>query len=90
MNSLRWYLDLLLDVRTLGDAVAVPKIAIWEAQKWLANLLVDHTRFGEIVAGEVMFRYHAHRAAELGSDCYCVWHSCDMKDCPDDGAHGDD
>lgn len=90
MNSPRWYLDLLLDIRTLGDAVAVPKIIGGDVRRWFANLLIDHTKFGGVVAGEVMQRYHLRRMEELGSSCYCIWHSCDVKDCPDDGSHPDD
>lgn len=90
MNSLLWYINLCLDVRTLDDAIAVPKIVVHDIRTAIAQLLLDHTgKFGSAIQVESMRRWHFARAEAIGANCYCVHHACDSKLCPSDGVHDD-
>lgn len=91
MNSLRWYIALCLDVRTLADAIAVPKIIMGDIRTAIAQVLLDHTgKFGNAMQVESMRRWHFARAEAMGAINYCVWHACDSTKCPNDGVHTDD
>lgn len=50
------YWSLLTDVRSFRDAVAVPKLLWMDLKEKMAELLLDHTRFGKLVTVEIYER----------------------------------
>lgn len=72
---------MILDVRTLADAIAVPKLMAMDIRSAVAKFLLDKTKIGEAVIVEERFRYTLKRARELKCDVYC-YHDCDSKNCP--------
>lgn len=87
--DLAWYLRLVADVRSVGDALAVPKIVAMNMREAAARFILDKTKLGDAIRVELSTRWHSARAEALGSSCYCVYHACDVKDCPP-GFHDDD
>ena len=73
---------------TRGDWGAVPVILLHDARHWLARWLLDGP-LGRAIESEVGYRQMLAHATAMGSDCFCVYHDCDTKDCPP-GAHEDD
>ena len=91
MNSLRWYINLCLDVRTLADAIGTAKIITHDIRTAIAQALLDHTgKFGSAIQVESMRRWHFARAEAMGAISYCVYHACDSMKCPKDGVHADE
>lgn len=86
--TMNWF-RMILDVGTLGDAAAVPKLIAMDVRQAVARFLLDKTKIGEAVIVEERFRYTLKRARELKCDVYCCYHDCDSKDCPV-GFHDDD
>lgn len=82
---LKWYLQLVLDVRSVKDAVAVPKIIAHEALVGVAGFILDNLKFlDDALVAEKYYREHLARAREIGAVMYCCRHSCDVRDCPTD------
>jgi hypothetical protein len=52
----------------------------------VARVLLD-TELGKAIITEWFFREHLQRARDLDCGVYCIYHACDAKKCPDDGAH---
>lgn len=90
MEAFELIVELIFDVRTLGDAIAVPKIIAHLAEERLAKLFIDHTSFGQTVAIEVIHRWQVRHMAMLKCDVYCPHHACDAEKCPRDGYHVED
>ena len=52
-NPILWYLRSILDIRTVGDALAVPKLFYMDLREELAEAFVDRTKLGRAVAAEI-------------------------------------
>jgi hypothetical protein len=82
---LKWYLQLVLDVRSVEDAVAVPKIAARYLLSEAARFVLDNLKFiDDALVAEKYWREHIDRARALNAQVYCCHHACDAKNCPPD------
>lgn len=73
---------------TWEDWLATPQIVFLDARRWLVQKLLDGP-LGNAILSEIGFRQALAHARAIGSECYCVYHRCDSKDCPADGSHDD-
>lgn len=82
---LRYLFDFVRDVRTVRDAIAVPKILWLDVKSAVASIIIRHTGWlGDAIVVEVMLTYHMNRARSTSSGVYCVTHARDAQDCPAD------
>ena len=62
---------------------ALIRIPILDVKKIAVHIILDHTgSLGRAVVSEVLIRRSIAKAEAIGSDCFCVYHDCDIKDCP--------
>ncbi len=62
---------------------AVVRFPLLDARRMLATFLLDHTgALGREIQSEVLYRRSLAKATAIGSDCFCVFHDCDARDCP--------
>jgi len=76
---------------TAGDwYVVLVKFPVVDIEEIATHLLLDYTgRFGRHIASTVLLRRSLAKADAIGSECFCIYHDCDSKDCPPE-AHDDD
>lgn len=72
-----------------GDWRTVLHVLLWDAKHLTACFLIDGTGgLGHYITSEVLRRRSLAKAQAIGSECFCVFHDCDSKDCPE-GFHDD-
>lgn len=86
---LSWYLRGLLDINSVADAVAVPKIWKHYLRSEVARWLLDHTWIGPAIRFELSIRSSVAHARAIKAEAYCLYHGTDTRNCPADGVHDD-
>lgn len=72
-----------------ADWAAVTRFPVIDLEILTVHFLLDHTgRLGKSLISEVLLRRSMAKAKSTGSNVFCVYHDCDLKNCPP-GTHED-